>query len=102
MATSKIDIDFQRMKQQAEQLEEIANEMDELAKSELNGSIEQISKNWKGENASSYIAKADLLKSNVSTTATRIKNLSERVLARAQHIYEIEKRNEELAKMRKY
>ena len=59
MALSRgtIQFNFQKARQQADRLDELAGRLTKLTASEYAGAMQNISANWKGENASAYLSK---------------------------------------------
>lgn len=68
----EINLDYAKAIRQAEQLEAIARNLGTLADSEFQGCLQRISTNWKGENASAYIAKGQKLKGDMNKTAEQL------------------------------
>ena len=99
---SEIDIDFKAMMRQAERLEELASDMENLSKSSLDSTLQNIALNWKGENANLYLGKGDRLKGNIMTTARELKQIAENIKAKARYIYSKEMEALRIAQRRTY
>ena len=71
MALSRgtIQFNFQKARQQADRLEERAGRLTKLTASEYAGAMQNISANWKGENASAYLSKGARLQGDMEETA---------------------------------
>lgn len=101
-AQSKIDIDFAVIMSQAKLLESIASEMEKLSTKNFDETLQEISRSWKGDNANAYLAKGNLLKGNMTVTAQSLREIAQKMKARAKFIYEREKAALEIAAERKY
>lgn len=101
MATrASIEMDFKRAKAQAAKLEQIASDMDGLANEQLNGSMQNLSSGWKGENANAYIAKGEKLQSKMNASASDLRNVASDIRRAAERIYRAELAALELAEKR--
>ena len=54
-----IEMNFRQAKQQAAQLEELAARLENLAKQDLQETMQELSGVWKGENAEAYMRKGN-------------------------------------------
>ena len=97
-----IEFDFQKALTQARHLEEIGSQMNTLADIRLCNILQDVSANWKGENASSYLNKGSILQKRITDTGTSLKSIAEEIRSMARRIYEAEMRNLETAEERHY
>lgn len=97
-----IEFDFQKALTQAERLEEIGQGLNTLADTRLYNILQDVSANWKGENASSYLNKGSVLQNRITNTGTSLKSIAEEIRSMARRIYEAEMRNLEIAEERQY
>lgn len=99
---TEIYVDFKAMMDQANKLEEIANELESLSNHSLNTTLEQIGGSWKGENAHLYLVKGETLKNNMEKSAKIVMQISENVAKRAKFIYDKEMEALRIARRRTY
>lgn len=97
-----IELNFQQAKQQAAQLESLATKLENLAKNDLAGTLQQLSEAWKGESASAYMQKGQRLEGKIAQTAKELKRTAQTIRSTAQRTYNTEMRARELAKQREY
>ena len=90
MSAYTIRMDFKRAKEKAEDLEEVSQELKKLASGPYDASLEQLSRHWKGENASSYIKKGGDLREQMLKTAQELGNTAQVIRQIAREIYEAE------------
>lgn len=104
MALTKAAImfNFRRALQQADELDEIANSLSRMSKSDFEGTMQNISANWKGENARQYLAKGDCLQENMNSTANSLHGIASDIRSVARRIYNAEMRALAIAEARNY
>lgn len=98
----RIEMDFRQAKQQADQLEELAARLKDLAGKELQETMQGLSGAWKGESADSYMQKGKRLEENMSSTARKLEQIASTIRMTAQRVYEAEMRAREIAEERNY
>lgn len=99
---SKIDVDFEMMMMQAGILERIAEQMETLGSKSFDATLQSIAASWKGDNATLYLGKGEVLKNNTITTAQNLRDIAESLKTRTQFIYSKEKAAAEVAGKRTY
>lgn len=97
-----IELNFQQAKQQAAQLESLAGRLENLAKNDLDGTMQQLSVAWKGESASAYMQKGQRLEGKIVQTARELKRTAQTIRSTAERTYRAEMRARELARQREY
>lgn len=97
-----IELNFQQAKQQAAKLENLAARLENLAKSDLDGTLQQLSEAWKGESASAYMQKGQRLEEKIVQTAKELKKTAQTIRSTAKRTYNAEMRARELARQREY
>ena len=104
MALSRgtIQFNFQKARQQADRLDELAGRLTKLTASEYAGAMQNISANWKGENASAYLSKGARLQGDMEETAKSLHNVASEIRAVARRIYDAEMRALAIAEARRY
>lgn len=102
LSEATIRMNFQKAKQQAAELEQIAQDLTNLSSKEFGGVMQNISSNWKGESATSYLAKGSRLQGDMTSTAKSLKNIAAEIRTIAQRIYDAEMENLRIATTRSY
>ena len=100
MDQSRIEIDFAAAYSQAKKLDDVADEMKRLANQQLNSTIGKIGSSWKGESATAYLNKAEIVRDNITQTAQSLASIAASIRSDAQRIYNAEKAALEIAKTR--
>jgi WXG100 family type VII secretion target len=98
--TAIIEMNFAEAKAQANRLDDIASDMKRLAEKGMSEAISQLSSGWKGESATAYFAKSELLRNNILTTAQQIAEIADNIRRIAQRIYEAEMKALSIAQQR--
>lgn len=101
-SSSTIAMDFQKAKKQAEQLEEIAREMRQLANNDLEGSLQCLSEAWRGEAAELYCRKGEALREKILDSASKLEQQAGVIRSTAKRTYDAEMAAHNLAKTRLY
>jgi len=95
MATVKslisIQIDFATTKAQAQQLDTLAGQLEDLARSSLENSLKAIGAAWTGESAQEYIQKGELLEEKLKGSAKNLRAIAEAIRQVAQVTYNAER-----------
>lgn len=87
-----IKMDFANAIRQAENLERIAREMENLLNSQFDSCMNIVSRSWQGENALSYISKGKMVREDISREAKKIRDTAGVVREIARKLYEAEMR----------
>lgn len=102
MANIKLNINFEKALKQAEELENIAKEIENVAKVDLEDSFNSISRNWIGENSNNYIKKGAKVKEDIKKTAKNLKETAEAIREIVRRDKEAEEAAERIAQERSY
>ena len=97
-----IQMDFQKAKNQAGRLEKIAGDMNRLANNEIPFCMRNVSANWQGDHARSYVGKGNTAAENLRSIAESLNQAAAAIRTIAQNTYNAEKAALDLAKNRKY
>ncbi len=97
-----IRFNFQKALAQADQLDTIANNLNKISSGDLNGTLQVVSANWKGQNASAYLEKGGKLQGNIGTTAKDLHSIASDIRIIAKRVYRAEMAALEIAQIRKY
>ena len=102
MANIKLKINFEKALKQEEELENIAKEIENVAKVDLEDSFNSISRNWTGENSNNYIKKGAKVKEDIKKTAKNLKETAEAIREIVRRDKEAEEAAERIAQERSY
>lgn len=97
-----IEMDFQHAKKQAEELEQIAQNLRMLIENSFQPCLSKIAASWKGENAAVLCKKGAATAGSLAQAAEGLKQAADTLRQTAQNTYEAEKRSYELARARQY
>lgn len=97
-----IQMDFQKAKNQADKLDRIARDLNNIANNDISGCMRDISANWSGENAKLYVNKGYVVAENIRSVASSLNQTAATIRTIAQNTYNAEKRALDLAKKRIY
>jgi uncharacterized protein YukE len=97
-----IEMDFKHAIAQANKLDEIADNLSNLSNNKFQGTLQNLSTNWKGENASSYLNKGSMLQGQINSTSKELHSIADDIRAIAQRIYNAEMAALSIAETRTY
>ena len=95
-----IEFDFQKASSQADQLEELAKRMKQLAAVDYSNTMQELSYSWKGTSADIYMRKAGRLEDKMKQTANELQQTAASLRMAAEKVKKAELKAEELAKQR--
>ncbi|HOO26919.1 MAG TPA: hypothetical protein PLU43_00525 [Lachnospiraceae bacterium] len=87
----EIEIDFSRAIAQAQELEDIAKELSQIASAHIAGALEMLALNWQGENAKQYADKGKILTKDMFETADDLIKVAKNIRLTAGIVYDAEK-----------
>jgi uncharacterized protein YukE len=103
MATKlSIEFDFNKAMKDADKVENIANELKRLATQKFDDTMQNLAVNWKGDNASRYLKKGEILGENMVKTANDLYNIAAEIRTVARRVYKTELAALEIAQKREY
>ena len=103
MATREsIQFDFDQARRQADSLDRIAGNLDDLGKNKLDNSMQTLSQNWRGANADAYLTKGGALKQEITSSASELRNIASDIRTIARNIYNAEMEALRIAEEREY
>lgn len=94
-----IRFEYQRAMRAAQQLEEIAGNLEKSAKSRLNTTIDNIHSSWEGENANSFQNKGRQLSEKLEKSIKDLRQTAETIRTIAQNMRNTEERAKETARI---
>ncbi len=86
----EIQFDFEQAKRQARRIDEIADYLSNLSRRKLEDAFQELSKNWRGENASAYLAKGGSLQEDIDETAKNLHIIALDIRSASKRIYDAE------------
>lgn len=75
----QIYMNFRAAQEQVRALNRAAQQMEELADTQIENTLNRISNNWTGENADAFLEKADQVKVSILRNATDIRKIAQAV-----------------------
>lgn len=103
MATrASIEFDFQKAMNEANRIDAIANNLSNVSQRRFGGTLQNISANWKGENAGIYLNKGGRLQERMNGTAAELHSIASDIRRIARRIYLAEKAALAIAQQRNY
>ena len=102
MANALIKVDFEKAFQQANELDEIAANLDNLQKTDLADCMAEVSRNWTGDHADNYIKKGAKTRNDINETARDLKNVANAIREMAKRYKKAEEDAEKIANIRTY
>ncbi len=85
-----IEINFAEAIKKAEEIEEIAERLENVVSRSVKTDMEELLHGWKGDNASLFLKKQNPLPSEIEATIRDIRRISQRVRRIAQLFYDVE------------
>lgn len=97
-----IQMDFQKAREEAGRLEDIAGEIRKLATGDMENCFGSISNGWQGESSKAYIKKGRRAGENLKNLARELEQTAGEIRRRAQAIYQAEQAALAMAEQRNY
>ena len=98
----EIEMNFRNALKQADKLTNAAYRLRKIADNDYRNELQNISNAWKGENASLFLQKCEVLTDRMDSTAEELKSIAETIKRRAKNIYDAEMRALDTANRRNY
>ena len=103
MATrASIEFDFKQALSQADRVDQIADSLSRLSDNKFEGTMQNLSLNWKGESANRYLAKGERLQGKMNVTANELRRIASDIRRVARNLYNAELAALEIASQRNY
>ncbi|MCI9464348.1 MAG: hypothetical protein HFI48_10765 [Lachnospiraceae bacterium] len=103
MATrATIEFSFRTALSQADTIDEIADNLSGLSRTDFENAMQNLSAGWKGENASLYLSKGSILQGKMDGTSNSLHAVASDIRAVAKRIYDAEMAALEIAQNRTY
>lgn len=97
-----IRMNFRNTIKQADKLESLSGKMERIAENDLVNTRSNLSYNWKGDNATAYMRKVQIVEGDLSSIAKNLSKTSDVLREIAQKTYEAEMRALERARRRNH
>ncbi len=103
MATRQsIEFDFRQALAQADRIDGVADRLSSLSGRQFGATMQNLSANWKGENASGYLNKGARLQDKMNGTVNELRNTAGDIRRIARALYDAEMEALEIASRREY
>lgn len=90
MSRSEIRFNYNNAKRQAQQLDAVAERLERLSLKTMESSMQSLTSAWKGNNATAYLRKTDILKKDIKKTAASIRQAADEIRRVAKRVYDAE------------
>lgn len=97
-----IEFDFRQARQRADELDDIAANLERLAENDLQSSLQSLSTAWKGDSANLYLNKGSKLKEKMLKSVKELRKTSATIRKVAKRTYDAEMAAYRIAMARKY
>jgi uncharacterized protein YukE len=97
-----IRIEFEKVKAQADRLDEIARDLKQTADNQLGNVLSGVENAWKSDSATGYLKKGKQVQEQLTKRANEVEKAATAMRTIAKNIYDAEMRAYQLAKVRKY
>lgn len=87
---AQIQMDFAEAKKRASEIEEIASDLSNVSKRDMENTMGNIAAAWKGDSARQYLGKAERLQNDIQKTAGELQKVASTIRVVAQNIYNAE------------
>ena len=98
---SEIRFDFRQANNQANDLDNVADRLEKLARNTMEASMRSLASAWKGQNATEFLSKEDRLQQDIQNTAAEIRGIASDIRIAAQRVYNAEMEALRIAEERK-
>jgi len=103
MATREsIRFDYEKAMRQADELDNIANDLSNLSSKEFGGVLQSVSVNWKSDNSTIYLNKGRTLQEDINKTVKSFKKIADDIRVIARRLYDAEMEAIRIAETRTY
>ncbi|MDO4617059.1 MAG: hypothetical protein Q4B03_06340 [Lachnospiraceae bacterium] len=100
--TDYVELDYRRAGKISRELAEHADRLERLARGQMEDSIGRLSADWKGEGASAYLRKENIVKEDILRMAKDLRRTASVLQSTAERTYRAEMRARALGFARKY
>ena len=100
MTDAAIKLNYNKAKQAANDLEEVADRLSRLANNTMDDAMQTVSTGWKGDNASSFLRKANVIQDEIADVAKEVLARATETKNAAKKIYDAEMANLKIAQQR--
>lgn len=93
----EIEMDFERALAQAQELEEISDELSKIASAHVAEALEMLAKNWQGDNSKSFLRKSGGITTDMIETADDLLKIARNIRTTAGIVYKAESMARQIA-----
>lgn len=93
----EIEMDFERAMAQAQELEEISDELSKIASAHVADAFEMLAKNWQGDNSKNFLKKSSGLTTDMIETADDLLKIARNIRTTAGIVYKAESMARQIA-----
>lgn len=100
MSEASIRFNYNKAIQQAKRLEELANQLNNLAKDNVASTLSDLSRNWNGDSASQFLSKGHKAQNDIVKTAKQLSETAAAIRRAAKRMRDAEERARQIALIR--
>lgn len=102
MSEASIRFNYNKALQQAKRLEELSNQLKNLANNNVNSTLSDISTNWKGDSANLFLQKGHKAKDDILKTSKQLADTAVAIRRAAKRMRDAEERARQIALVRAF
>lgn len=94
-----IQLNYQKAIRQANQLEELADDLRNIANRNVDNALDQVAANWKGDSANMFLQKGNKAKNDLLSSARQLSNTAKAIRKAAENVRRAEIEAKRIADM---
>lgn len=94
---STIQFNYNRAIAQARELDSLANQLENLAKRDVNDTLSAVSHSWSGDSARAFISKGHKAREDMMASARQLRNVASGIRKAAKNVRDAEERARQIA-----
>lgn len=94
-----IQLNYQKAIRQANQLEDLANDLRNIANRNVDDALDQVAANWKGDSANMFLQKGNKAKNDLIASAKQLSNTAKAIRKAAENVRRAELEAKRIAEM---
>lgn len=92
-----INFNYRKAINQANRLEDLADELKRIANRDVDGALDQVARSWKGDSSRLFLQKGDKAKSDLLRSASQLQNTANAIRRAAENVRRAEIRAKQIA-----
>lgn len=92
-----INFNYRKAINQANRLEDLADELKRIANRDVDGALDQVARSWKGDSSQLFLQKGDKAKNDLLRSASQLQNTANAIRRAAENVRRAEIRAKQIA-----